>query len=121
MSSQNFEYDFSELTPESTEETKSRPNYRVATCCSNCKHFFYIKNKQRRGWCRLPNPEAKVINKKKGEKFDIQEIEKDWLRTHSTGLCDNHRYRSKYAHIGIVAEWTGKDFAFDGTEEERDV
>jgi len=113
-------YDFTGLEQDEQNDENPRPNYRVTRCCGNCKHYFYRGAKSRRGYCRLPNPKEKAVNKSKGEKYDLEEIKKTWDKTHTTALCDEHLFRSKYYSVGIVSEWTGVLFAFDGTMIEED-
>jgi hypothetical protein len=116
--SKEHEYDFSELESDELEEKEIRPNYRIVKCCGNCKYYYYRANKQRRGHCKLPNPELKAIHTQGGQSYDPEEIDTKWTHTHSTTLCDNHRYKSKYSRIGVVVAWTKRIFSFDGIAED---
>ena len=111
-----FDYDFdSVLKPDENEESKARKNFKISRCCANCKFFWYKGTKQRRGYCKLPNPHEKSISKRDRERYDDKIIDKEWKKTHCTNVCDYHQFRSKYLSIGKVTEWTGKKFNFDGT------
>ena len=111
-----FDYNFDEVfKKEEQEEITSRKNFRIARCCGNCKFFYYKGSKQRRGFCKLPNPHEKSISKRDGESYNRKDIEAEWNKTHSTNVCDYHQFRSKYLSIGRVAEWTDKKFNFDGS------
>lgn len=92
-----------------------RTNFRIARCCRNCTHFWYPSASPHRGYCKLPNPEEKAPFKKGGEKYDREQIEKNWLRVHMTNLCDNHEFRSQHLSIERVAKWTHKAFNEDGS------
>ena len=118
--SKKHTYNFKGLQVDEAKEENSRPNFRVTRCCGNCKYYFYRGAKSRRGYCRLPDIKNRTINKSKGEKYDLNEIKDTWDKTHTTALCDNHKFRSKYYSVGIISEWTGVLFAFDGTMIEED-
>jgi len=110
-----FDYDFNEAFETDEKETVARKNYRITKCCGNCKFFWYKGSKQRRGFCKLPNPQDKTISKRHRETYDRNTIEAEWKKTHSTNVCDYHQFRSTYLSIGKVAEWTEKKFNFDGS------
>ena len=116
-----FDYDFEDVfDKEEKEETTARKNFHIAKCCGNCKFFWYKGTKQRRGFCKLPDPQSKTISKRHREKYDEKVIESEWKKTHCTNICDYHQFRSKYLSIGKVAEWTGKKFNFDGTKHDEE-
>lgn len=111
------DYDFSGIGEAPKEEP--RPGLCIAKCCGNCAHFWYHPNKPRRGFCKMPNPQDKAIDRKKGERYNEAEIRATWLRSHFSNVCDLHRFRSKYRSIGIVSQWVGKVFKFDGSLDEE--
>lgn len=93
-----------------------RKNLKVTQCCRNCKHFWYNNSRgPNRGYCKLPNPEKKVPFKKGGEKYDYEEIEKNWIRTHSTMVCDNWQLHHPSYNIDPVADWIKLPINEDGT------
>jgi hypothetical protein len=110
------EYDFTFTDDNSTEDP--RPNLRIAKCCGNCKYFWYKKNKQRRGFCRIPNPHLKFVAKRLGESYDENEIRKNWAPAHVTNTCDLHRFTSIWSSINRVSDWVGKKFNAQGALEE---
>lgn len=93
-----------------------RKGLHVTQCCANCQHFFTKRtNRSLRGWCKMPDPEMKIPYKKGGEKYDVDEIEKNWIRTHGTMKCDNWKLMSKYFNIDLVADWIELPINEDGT------
>ena len=113
----DYDYDFSELSgdeekPESPEIV--RPNFKVSRCCGNCKYFWYYKGNQRRGSCKLPDPQAKKINKKEGERYYDKKTRKEWDKTHITNVCDLHQFRSFQKSIKMVGEYCGVKFDTNG-------
>ena len=120
----NLDYGFDTepiVDPELDEqEDRIRPNYRITQSCGNCKFFWYDAAKQRRGFCKLPNPQEKVPNTHNGESYDKEEIYRSWNRTHSSCLCDNHIMKPKAYSIGKIAEWTNKKFNTDGSLKDVD-
>lgn len=108
------------VTTGADQEHLIRPNYRITRSCGNCKYFWYHFAKQRRGFCKLPNPKDKDPKKCFGESFDVERIYAEWHRTHSSCLCDNHVMKPKYYSIGKISEWTEKKFNADGTLKEDD-
>jgi len=113
MTEYNFDFLDSEEVPE-----EPRQNLRIITCCGNCKFFWYVRNKPKRGFCRLPNPHLKFVDRKGGESYDEEEIRKTWLRVHITNLCDHHIFKSTWSSIGRVSDWVEKKFNIQGTLEE---
>lgn len=93
-----------------------RTNLRIAKVCRNCKYYFYEKtSKQARGYCKLPNPKEKNVNKKEGERYDLEEIRKGWLKVYMLNTCDNHEFKSQKINIDRVAKWVGVPFNPDGS------
>ena len=102
-------YDF-EKNIEKAEKKQStiiRKNFRIVKCCGNCHFFCYQKAKERRGYCRLGSPRRRNYWKNK-------KIPKDWHRTHTTNLCDSHKYSGRYHSITRVEEWVKAKFEIDG-------
>jgi len=117
----DYDYDFSELSGDDEKKESpeiARPNFRVARCCGNCKYYWYYKGNQRRGNCKLPDPSAKKINKKEGEKYYKKTTREEWDKTHVTNVCDLHQFRSFQKSIKLVGEYC--EVKFDTNGELRD-
>jgi len=111
---EKFDYNFDGLFDKENSEEESRKNFRISKCCANCKFYWYEGSKNTRGFCKLPNPQEKIISKRHGDSYDIEIIRATWNRSHSTNMCDYHQFRSRYLNIGRVTEWTGERFTPDG-------
>tara|TARA_Y100000592_G_C5416810_1_gene291063 strand:- start:449 stop:808 length:360 start_codon:yes stop_codon:yes gene_type:complete len=113
-------YDFSKIkkTKKKDKPDVVRPNFKVARCCGNCKFYWYYKGNQRRGNCKLPEPNLKKINKSKGESYYSKETREDWDKVHITCVCDFHQFRSIKGSIHQVGDYCGVKFNSDGTEKE---
>lgn len=109
----NYDLDF--LNPN---DEDPRTQLRIIPCCGNCVYFWYKRNKQRRGYCRLPNPHLKFVAKRLGEKYDEDQIRKNWLPVHVTNSCNNHIFTSIWSSIDRVSDWVGKKFNSRGFLEE---
>lgn len=111
------DYDFSDLgpKPEKEESEVIRPNFKVSMCCGNCKFYWYYKGNQRRGNCKLPNPNEKKINKSKRESYYNKDTRDRWDKVHITNVCDFHQLRSVKGNIHSVGEYCGVKFQADGT------
>ena len=110
-------YDFSELDKQKKPEKPklARPNFKVARCCGNCKFFWYYKGNQRRGSCKLPDPNLKKINKSKGESYYSKETKEMWDKVHITCVCDYHQLRSVKKNVHDVGDYCNVKFNADGT------
>jgi len=120
--SKNPAYDFDFLKNQSLddhtavdESLPDRPNFRIVRCCGNCNYAWYQPGKARRGYCKQPFPEKKALNTKAGEKYNVHDIKTNWLHTHTTNVCEKHKFQSKYQSIGIVSKWTKVIFNADGS------
>lgn len=117
----NIDYDFSKIdNPDQEKEEDPRANYCITRCCGNCTNFWYKSSKPRRGFCKLPNPKEKSIYKPARQRYNEAEIRKNWLKTHITNSCDQHRFRSKWFSIGLISEWVGFLFDMEGNIIEED-
>lgn len=131
----NISYDFNFLKNQSQDEQENaeqetveqekqplRPDYRIIRCCGNCKFFWYEPGKDRRGYCRGPIAKESAINTKAGEKYNVNHIKANWLHSHTTNICDLHKFQSKWRSIGTVSEWVGIIFNPDGSlSNEEDI
>lgn len=127
----NLSYDFDFLKNQSKDKQETveqekqalRPSYQITRCCGNCKFFWYEPGKDRRGYCRGPFAKETAINTKAGEKYNIHDIKTNWLHTHTTNICELHKFQSKWRSIGIVSDWVGIIFNADGSlaEEEEEI
>ena len=111
------DYDFSKFNKKkkSKDSELSRPNFKISRCCGNCKYYWYYKGNQRRGNCKLPDPNLKKINKSKGESYYSKETREDWDKVHITCVCDYHQFRSIKGSIQHVGEYCNVKFNADGT------
>jgi hypothetical protein len=107
----DFNFDFLPVSTDEEDEYKIRPNLQIVKCCGNCMFFWYKHGVERRGYCRLPDPE-----RRKNAKWGTtrEEAEKTWARMHITCHCDNHQDRSKYHSIDRVEKWLERPFLPDG-------
>lgn len=102
-----FNYNFSFTTKENKDDDP-RKGLRITKCCGNCKYYWYDHAKERRGYCKLPNPDDKKYA------VDKTEAKANWPKTHTTMVCDFHRFRSIYASITRIGIWLNKHFDNDG-------
>jgi len=114
-----IQYDFEE--PKQTKETQEDPrtSLRVTRCCGNCKFYKARAVDSHRGFCLYPNPKENQPKKRLRQSYDLKEMEKSWLRSYNTCLCELYQLRSKYYSIDLASKWIGKVFLNDGTVEEE--
>tara|TARA_Y100001937_G_C7136124_1_gene340119 strand:+ start:11376 stop:11756 length:381 start_codon:yes stop_codon:yes gene_type:complete len=118
----DFDYDFSELDGEEkkTSPEITRPDFKITKCCGNCKFFWYYKGNQRKGNCKLPDPKAKQINKKKGESYYNKKTKEEWDKVHVTNVCGFHQYRNWSRSLKDVGKYCGVTFDASGLAIEED-
>ena len=119
MSVDEIEYNFEESKKTKTSQEDPRTSLRVTRCCSNCKFYKARTVSTNRGFCLFPNPGEKQPYKKGGQSFNIEEMQKNWLRSYSTCLCELYQLRSKFYSIDLASRWIGKEFLNDGTVKEE--
>jgi hypothetical protein len=103
-------YDFDEVENSPGVITEQFPGLQIMECCGNCKHFFYARQKERRGYCRRNGSKGpKGVHNKVMAEY----AEEHWPKVHVTTKCDEHKIRNPYFSLGLVATWMGKAFGID--------
>jgi hypothetical protein len=110
MSTSSYNFSFSNKEKKEEESEDPRKGLRIAKCCGNCKFFWYEHAKERRGYCKLPYTKDKISS------IDKEFALSTFRKTHTTAVCDLHRFRSKKNSIERLERWMGIKFDINGNQ-----